>query len=130
MSLLPLAPSLPLAPVSLLSFPLAPCSPSTLSHSSHPLAPIPPDPASLFAFVPLTTIAPAPTEVVGTLKPSITYPYLPHPLPPEPLWPPGASLGPQEALGAFRSLQQLWGFNQTQGPSSLCSPCFPSPTCP
>ena len=36
-------------------------------------------------------------------------------LPPEHPWAPGTSLGPQEALGTFGSLQQPWVFSQTQG---------------
>ena len=59
---------------------------------------------------------------------SIT-PYLnltpPHsPSPPEPPWDPKNFLGPQEALGAFGSLQQPWVFSETQRP---CFPCSPSP---
>ena len=46
------------------------------------------------------------------------------PLPPEPPWAPGTFLGPQQALGAFGSLQQAWVFSQTQGP---CFPCSPHP---
>ena len=48
-------------------------------------------------------------------------------MPPEPPLAPGAFLGPQEALGAFRSLQQPWVLSQTQGP---CFPCFPHPLLP
>ena len=43
---------------------------------------------------------------------------------PGPPWAPGTFLGPQEALGALRSLLQPWVFSQTQGP------CFPYPLTP
>ena len=49
-----------------------------------------------------------------------------HPLSlPGPPWTPGTFLRPQEALGAFRSLQQPWVFSQTQGPCFPCSPSSP-----
>ena len=63
------------------------------------------------------------TEVVGTLKPSITYsgtsfslrPSPPcSPSPPEHPWTPRTSLGPQEALGAFRNFWQPWVFSYSE----------------
>ena len=42
-------------------------------------------------------------------------------------WAPGTFLGPQEALGAFRSLWQPWVFSQTQRP---CFPCSSHPLAP
>ena len=62
-----------------------------------------------------------------------SYPLLPlapscSPLVPEPPWAPGTFLGPQEVLGAFRSLWQPLVFSQTQGPCFPCSPSSPSLT--
>ena len=58
-----------------------------------------------------------PTSLAPSCSPSL-------PPPPEPPWAPGTFLGPQEAFGAFRSLQQPWVFSQTQGP------CSPTPIAP
>ena len=43
-----------------------------------------------------------------SLSPCSPTPFFP--LPPEPSWAPGTFLGPQESLGAFRSLWQPWVF--------------------
>ena len=70
---------------------------------------------------PLTALGPQSDS--GTFFPLVPLAPL-LPLAPESPWPPGTSLGPQEATEAFQSLQQPWGLNQTQRP---CSPCSPLP---
>ena len=56
-------------------------APLPLSCSHHPFTPSP-LPHSLLSY--LLPLVSCPTEVVGTLKPSITYPHLPHPSSPCP----------------------------------------------
>ena len=63
-------------------------------------------------------------QVVGTPKHTPQSPLLPTSIlllltSPDPPWAPKNFLGPQEALGAFGSLQQPWVFSETQ------RPCFP-----
>ena len=59
-------------------------------------------------------------SITPYLNPALPY----SPSPPEPPWAPKNFLGPQEALGAFGSLQQPWVFSETHRP---CFPYSPSP---
>ena len=76
-----------------------------------------------------------PLEFFGSLGSSVRLRSLAPLAPPTPslslapLCPPhlpGTFPGPQEALGAFGSLQQPWVFSQAQGHCSACSPSPPS----
>ena len=127
--LLPLTPScflsLPLTPSCFLSLPRPPWVPGTFlgpwealgafTSLRQPLAALglQSDSGALLPLIPLTPLTPLSLSLVPWV-----FLDLPGPL--------GTFLGPEEALGAFRSFWQPWVFSQTQGPCFPCSPLPPS----